>query len=308
MTSARVLFVDLDGTLTLENTFHVFIRAIGRHTGRRGVRLLGQFVLRRFLSRRRGGGLDRRIASKATLVQGFSRLPTALQQAVVDETVSLAMDAISPAVSEVIQEWRSAGAVIVLATAAPECYAREIARRAGLDDTICSRVDDAAWVENVGATKAAACERWLQQQSPALSHVVGVVTDHTDDVPLLRMAAQSYIQASEPTAVSIARLAGFDEGTWTVLDLTAPQPNGGWWFFVKGGLRGPIEDSEAYILLSKHRNCLVLTNRGWIVADGGYGSITPLRRIDRPFFPSVTQRSKMEVRTWLRRRILLMTH
>jgi phosphoserine phosphatase len=306
MPKRRVLFVDLDRTLVLENTFHVFLRALALIRGHGARIALLRYASHKLPTVRTRSAEARRIASKSRLMSWFAQLPADLRQGAIDRTVSSAVDAVSPQVTSIIDEWRADGAVVVLATAAPDAYVHSIAQTVKADHVISSREDTGLWRENVGAQKAEACKEWLKEQTP-IHAMVGVITDHADDIPLLRIADRAYIHASPQEAARLASLAALAPGHWETLDPTSPQPDGGWWFYVNG-LRGPLDDPEARILLSKWRDCLVYTNDGWVAARGGYRAIEPLKRRDPPMMPSVVQRARMEVETWLRRRILRMTH
>ena len=63
-----VLFVDLDGTLVLENSFHTFLRAAWQHGGSR-LRL--QFMLA-VLLRATGRGIHARLAMKRRVLSAFA--------------------------------------------------------------------------------------------------------------------------------------------------------------------------------------------------------------------------------------------
>jgi phosphoserine phosphatase len=307
MPSHRVLFVDLDGTLVLENTFHVFLRAVARIRGHSAPLALLRYAAHKLPIVRSGPSDVRRVQSKAHLMSWFARLPPEVQQRAVEETVSSANSAVSPPVIAVMDEWRAKGAVVVLATAAPDAYARDIARNVGADEVICSHERDGVWVENVGGQKAAACNQWLKRHQGD-GGLIGAVSDHADDVPLFQIADRAYIHAPTHKAASLAALAGLGHSRWWAIDPVSAQPGGGWWFYVRGRTWGPLEDPEARILLSKWRECLAYTGDGWIPANKGFRAISPVMRRDPPMLPSVEERTRMEVRTWLRRRMLRMTH
>lgn len=307
MTTHRVLFVDLDKTLVLENTFHVFLRALGRIRGHGAPVALSRYACHKLPTFAAGSREARRLRSKAQIMAWFAQLPAELRLSAIEKTVSSAVKAISSQVASTMEEWRTEGAVIVLATAAPDAYVRDIARSVKADHVICSHEDAGVWHENVGVQKAAACQDWLGRHG-ATESLIGAISDHADDIPLLQLANRAYIHATAQQATRIATLAGLENGRWSVIDPISAQPSGGWWFYVNGEPRGPLGNPEARILLSKWRDCLVYTKDGWIPARGGYRAITPELRRDPPMMPSVDARVKMEAGTWLRRRIMRMTH
>lgn len=307
MASHRVLFVDLDKTLVLENTFHVFLRALGRIRGHGAETALLRYASHKLLILNARTSEARRIQSKSRIMAWFAHLPAHVRARAIEETVASAVDAISPQVTSIMEEWRAQGAVVILATAAPDAYVFDIARHVKADHVISSQEESGAWLENVGAQKAVACQEWLRRHE-ITDGLIGAISDHADDISLLQMADRAYIHASARKAARLAALAGLEPDQWSVIDPSAAQAGGGWWFYVNRALWGPLGDAEARILLSKWRECLVYTSDGWVPARGGYRAISPVKRRDPPMMPAIDKRVKMEAGTWFRRRILRMTH
>lgn len=124
-----VLFVDLDGTLTMENTFHLLLLAIWRN-GSHGERArMGVLAARRVLDQR-----YRRVQMKRDVLRLVANSPRV--GTISARVVEQAVRALSEPVLQVARQYQRAGYRVVLATAAPSFYADRISQLTGLDDCI----------------------------------------------------------------------------------------------------------------------------------------------------------------------------
>jgi phosphatidylglycerophosphatase C len=129
-----------------------------------------------------------------------------------------------PAAQKSIWENRQSGARIVIATAAPEIYAREIGRQMGIDDVIATqhlrmagpprylaRFDG----ENCyGAEKLRRIELWFKEQKLQRQEcIITSYSDHPSDAPMLDWSDQAVLV----TRSAKLGQAAHDKG-WTVLD------------------------------------------------------------------------------------------
>ena len=119
-----------------------------------------------------------------------------------------------------IEADRSAGATLVMATAAPEFYAREIAARLGFDACIASlhrRTDDGGYSarlsdrNNYGAEKWRRVEAWLADKGLKRDDVtLTAYSDHASDAPLLEAADRGCFISANPESP----IAGCEVQDW----------------------------------------------------------------------------------------------
>ena len=80
----------------------------------------------------------------------------------------------------------------ILATAAPEVYAKEIATLYGFDYTLATPMPKyGKWQENIRDIKAKNLQHLLK--SLHVKELDAVVSDHHDDIPLMRLAKRVYL-------------------------------------------------------------------------------------------------------------------
>ena len=143
----EVTFVDLDGTLVLDNSFHIFTWALLSE---------GSWAVRRRLFWAFGRRLLRthnRVAMKRALLAAYASAPARVREAIVSRTLASLRRTLSAPVLAHIQARRELGPV-VLATAAAESYARPFAAELGLDDCIVVHTPDATFVARRGDENA----------------------------------------------------------------------------------------------------------------------------------------------------------
>jgi phosphoserine phosphatase len=279
-----VLFVDLDGTLVLENSFHAFLRAAWTHGDTRlRVQLLLAVGLRAIAA-----GSDARVAMKRRVLSAFCNASLVCQHRIVTATLARMRMTLSARVTAAVDRWRARGGEVVLVTAAPDCYARPFAEELKLADCLAtpSQVGP-QWKELFGSAKAEACRRWIEVHDNILGEI-GVITDHQDDVDLLRLADRAIVQASTRAFSHIASALGPDVDI-AHLDTVSGQDGGGIWLWFDGRPSGPYDRWETKTIMSKHRYALVYTGEGrWDRLRPNIDLAKVVRRIDCPETPSVT--------------------
>ena len=284
-----IVFVDLDGTLVLRNSFHLFLERLWSR-GSLGTRLrLCSAGAQRVLARRGG-----RLLMKRKAMSIFEQLAPSRQQAVLSDIAKALTAAVSPPVKQLMEEWRGRGATVVLATAAPRVYAEPFAVSMGCDGCLATpSASTEDWGELLGEAKARACLGWLA--SGGFTGPVVVVTDHEDDLPLMRIADEVVIHASPTVATRIEQRLPATVLT-TLIDPSADQLRGGAWLWIDGRLSGPHDKWELRTIMSKHRYALVFRADGtWERLTRGSHSNAALRE-EPPRLPEPFDRLRVAVR------------
>lgn len=304
----KVVFCDLDGTLVLDNSFHIFLSACWKFSSSAGRVGLAMRLAPRILGRIGGGhaGLKRRILNWVTSQSQD------WQDRVVAHTMARLRHTFSAPVLRHLDHFRAGGALVVLATAAPNLYASRLAVEVGADDCLATPTKPGpGWAELLGERKAQACAEWLERHMPPGSpRQIVVITDHSDDVPLLEMADMAVLQATSHAMdeivlrISAERAIGaYQPPTITRIDVLAPQHDegGGYWLWFDDRPEGPVDVWEIKTILSKHRHARIYAGNGrWRLIRPGE-PITPAeRRHDCPRPPGSRQRLIFH----LRRRVM----
>jgi phosphoserine phosphatase len=179
-----VVFVDLDGTYIHGNSFHLWLSHLVLGDSRVGIAVrLSIFVMvmlravRAISHSRLKQAVQQQLSSTATRSErSGAYFPGRLRRAVV------------PAVREGCLGCRDLGYRLVLATAAPAEYAVPFATLEGFDDCLATEfIQPAGWRELYRSVKAEACGKMLRSSGTG-QRQVGVVTDHLDDLPLMKLA------------------------------------------------------------------------------------------------------------------------
>lgn len=299
--NGTVVFCDLDGTLVLDNSFHVFLAtAWARGSMRLRFGLL-RAASARLLGRFGGGhaGLKRRV------LRCVSRLPEPERTTIVAATLERLEATVSGPISRILDAWRRRGARLVLATAAPDLYAAALARTRGMECLATKSDVGPGWSELLAGRKAEAC-RALLATGPR-GRVV-VLTDHPDDLPLIEIADEAVIQAPPQRYARMVAALGERSGalvsTRTELvhvDPTSAEDGGGYWLWIDDRPHGPLDHWEVRTILSKHRHALLYQGDGrWRRTGPGQELSGVASRRDCPMPPSSRQR----LLTHLRRRLV----
>lgn len=176
----RVIVVDLDGTLVNVNTFREYLLFTAKVlTGRLRflpvIRIMISVAMRKLRLVSHSAMKRRVLAATQSLVSGDD----------IDSFVRQLLQKVNIDLLNMLEKYRKEGCKILLATAAPGLYAREFADSLHLDGCVATPevADNASWRENVGTAK-------LDSVCDYISGIGGelavVVTDHYDDLPLLR--------------------------------------------------------------------------------------------------------------------------
>lgn len=168
-----VVALDLDGTLISGNSLHLYLRcglnsAIRQRRWRDLRGILGALLLRRL----------RRISHVEMKRRSLRHIPS--DAAIYYDFRSRALGKLRPEVMRIVSNFREEGAVILLASAAPDIYIPWIWN----GDFLAS---NAGGQECRGEEKRRRVEEYIASRGGRLE---AVVTDHADDLPLMRLAAE----------------------------------------------------------------------------------------------------------------------
>lgn len=308
MTGVRVpgvLFVDLDGTLLLDNSFHLFVWSLWLKGGSRLRWGLVKAAFVRLLACR-----DPRVRMKRSILHAFFRSPVDRRQAVVNHTLRKMTPTISRPVLERISSYRDKGWYAVLATAAPECYARPFAEILGLDDCLASPEVEYPedWFELIGARKAEACKAWAAGVVERAPVEIAAITDHPDDLPLLRLCSHVVIQAPPADAEELIHVLS-EKVSHEHIDPVGVDRTGGMWLWINDGPSGPFDEWEVRTILSKHRYALLYrSDMSWRRALPGQSLHDAATRLDCPRPPGARIRVSVAARRFVVRDLLGVYH
>jgi len=299
-----VVFVDLDGTLVLGNSFHEFLGALWRGGGAVARVLMVQAFLLRCAR-----GDSGRLAMKARLMRAFEGRSPERQDIIVGAVLGRLRRMVSTPVLQRVRDLSEAGWIPVLATAAPDFYARPFAEELGFfrDCLATPPVADVAWRELSGDAKADVCAEWLDARGGA--ERIAVITDHADDLPLLRQADLAVLQTwGEPLRNIQAALSPGKRVE--VIDPVAPQEGGGYWLWFDERLSGPHDEWELKTILSKHRYALLYTAppSRWVRIGPGVPFRDATKRVVSPPPPPLASRFAITLRRALVRDALRIFH
>ncbi len=301
----KVLFVDLDGTLVLDNSFHLFLWSIWVEGG---WKLRAALVCAGLTRAFRGG--NGRIRMKQRVLHAFAQAAPDRQRIVVQHTLAKMNRTVSRPVLARVSAYRGEGWLAVLATAAPECYARPFADALGFDDCLASPLvtTSEAWVELVGAQKADACRGWAKAASRGAIPEVVVISDHLDDLPLLRLASRVVLQATPDDAASL--IDGLSAGTQIEqIDPVGCDEQGGMWLWINDSPSGPYDPWEVETILSKHRYALLYRGDSrWGRVLAGDSLAGAALRVECPRPPAPRDRMSVAARRLIVRDVLGVFH
>jgi phosphoserine phosphatase len=300
----QVVFCDLDGTLVLDNSFHIFLASAWSLSGLAARFGLAARLAPRALGRA-GGGHG---AMKRRALVWFWQQKSSMRDAIVQHTIERLHYTLSQPVVALLDNLRQQGARIVLATAAPNIYAERMQTLIKAEACLATPSrPNPDWAELLGEAKARACRRWLNEQvGDESAPQVTVVTDHPDDLPLLRLADHAVLQGSARTIEQIeTMLRTYPDGKQTQITkidvLSGHDTGGGYWLWFDDRPAGPLNDWEMKTILSKHRHARLYVGAGlWQAIGPGQSFAAAVRRRDCPRPPS----SRARLAIHLRRRLL----
>ena len=294
--SDRLVFVDLDGTLLLANSFHMLLEAIVT------VRPAGWApALLRFFARRAAPGAGARTAAKARIIGYLDELGSDESDELRCRLLEQMQCVISEPVLQIVREEQERGATVVLATAAPFWYAAPASERLGFDAVLATTASS-PFVELGGEAKAAACREMIRSAGqPGTS--VHVITDHPDDCPLARLADELTVHGPA-NSVATKRLCQATDGVVGVVDPVGSESGGGIWLWVEGRFSGPLSPWDVCLAMTKNRYALIFDG-GWRRLRSKDDVAQARLRIRAPSAPSARERGalalrRLFVRRWLR--------
>lgn len=181
----RIAFVDLDGTFVRNNSFHLWLQHLAFAKSRFGavfrVRVLILVALRacRLISH---PSLKKQVQSL------FATQPAKVCAGVTAGFVMELRKEIVPAVRQLVERLHGADYQVVMATAAPSEYADVFALQSGFDKCLATLPPSSdGWTENYREAKARRCSLLMAENLSDGTGVI-VITDHLDDLPLMRLA------------------------------------------------------------------------------------------------------------------------
>ena len=180
----KAIAIDLDGTLCRRNTFNIFLRELLRSQAGRPsefARLAGWMTARKL-----------RIISHAEMKRHILSHAAAHDKALIGRATDIIVANANREVVALMKKCRADEYATILATAAPEVYASEVARRFGFDFCIATPTPVAGqkWEEARGTIKRDRILHVAADNSLALDIAV---SDHSDDKPMLMAARQAIL-------------------------------------------------------------------------------------------------------------------
>lgn len=195
----KALVVDLDGTLMDTNTFKeyiVYASIIALKKARVDLALI--FCILVFARKIRM--VSHELMKKYILLASKSLM----NENNLSEFVDTLWPKLNAKVLDMINQWFDTDVFVLLSTAAPESYASLIAMRLHLDGCCASQIPKRGlrWKENVRTVKCKNTLSFLDDHHAALEVML---TDHYDDLPLLRVPKNRNIIVN-PSAKTISCL------------------------------------------------------------------------------------------------------
>ena len=199
---AQVVVVDLDGTLVTVNTFREYLlfsaKTLVRSLHLPAVAKIMSAMLARKLRWISHSAMKRRVlVATQSLISDDD----------VDSFVRLLLSKVNVRVLDMLERYRKDGCNILLATAAPQLYACDLAASLHFDGCVATpEVTGPEWCENVGEAKLVSVRNYITGIGGELA---AVITDHYDDIPLLRYN-QGHNLLVNPSSKTIAALTAAD--------------------------------------------------------------------------------------------------
>lgn len=183
--SRKYIVVDLDETFIKGNTFHLWLRFL---VSKFLIKRLGFtikilfYVFLRFIRVIKHEKLKREILKLTILKKNEINLDEFVQKV---ETLAN-KDIINKLKNKALNQ------IWVLATAAPSIYSEVIANRYNFDFCIATRMNiDSEWKENIREEKFRNVKKLMD--SLHINSIDELYTDHSDDIPLMKVARETYL-------------------------------------------------------------------------------------------------------------------
>jgi phosphoserine phosphatase len=184
-----LVVVDLDGTLIPGNSFHAWLFYLGRWAVLSAHPMIALRLAR--LCLRRGTGS----VTHSDLKHGVLLLSSAVPAARVEEFSRRLARTVRPSVKALVRDAAHDGRAVVLATAAPAIYLGAVSAEIEATTTVGTPSPGVGpWRETKGEAKLA---RVLAEFGPQAA-IDLVITDHHDDLPLVRHSARALIVNPSP--------------------------------------------------------------------------------------------------------------
>jgi len=296
----------------MDNSFHVFIRQAMFFSSLIDRCSLAFAVSLRALGQLTGGheGMKKRV------LRWYSGISEENQQEITNSTLRSLQKTVSFPVISILEDLKAKGAILVLATAAPDFYARPISSYYGFRDCLASESSPTSkWVELLKERKATACEAWLMKHSAGATtsekfHIISI-TDHMDDLPLLAISNEVILHANTGTWQEIRnQLKRLRKAPiLRILDPEVEEMNGGFWLWYDDRPMGPMNKWELHTTLSKHRHAALYVGRGeWKRIQPGEDITSAIIRRTCPIPPSTMKRLMLKTNRYLMRDVLGIYH
>lgn len=194
----EALIADLDGTVVSCNSFTLFVRWFASWLARKGraVALMRVMVL---VACRKTRLLSHWECKRRILAVAGAHLPASDARRFGRSLKRY----LRPDALAVVDGFRHRGAVTVLATAAPDIYAESVAEMAGFDYCVATRrgYPECRASEKLRRVRELCAARGLT--------IAAVMTDHHDDLPLLRLSGvERYLVSPSARTLAIIRDSG----------------------------------------------------------------------------------------------------
>lgn len=218
----RIAVFDLDGTLSRRDLYLAFLMTVLRRRG--PARPLRAATLPLLTARYmlRGIGNDRLKAAYLDAILG-GRERGLLDGFAADFAADAVARQMKPAALERLAHHRTAGDVLLLASASLDLYVAPIARLLGFDGAVATRV---AWTPDGrvtgaldgpnlrGSAKLEAVREWIAARFPAAATIIAY-SDHESDEPLLAAAEEAFAVDPTPALAQIALRRGWPVMRWS---------------------------------------------------------------------------------------------
>lgn len=207
----KALAIDLDGTLLDTNTFRDYLSYCGQ-AATHSFRIDIAFKILWWVSLRK-----LRLISHSRMKQILLSSTTTFfhQKGLLDNFVEQELLHVNHKAQQLMEPYRNRGYLLILVTAAPDLYAHPIAENLHIDlccaTPLPSEVVIGKWKENVGEEKVNALKRLLKVHGAELEVVI---TDHEDDLPLIRYNKEGRNCLVNPAETTLKVLAKEENLNW----------------------------------------------------------------------------------------------
>jgi phosphatidylglycerophosphatase C len=218
MSEAPIAIFDLDGTLTVRDTFVQYLLSFGRRRRKVGAMSLFPFRVAGYLFK-----LTRDFELKQTLLRSFFAGVT--QQEIVEHTDRFCREwlpqNLHPVGMQRLREHLDRQHRVILLSASPNLYVPHVAEALGIAEAVCTQVE---FTDNVctgtllgenckGAGKVTAIQKYLNRERPGVeSYAYG---DSKHDLPVLRWVDSGFLISPRDAT----RVTGETEGKSAVVPI-----------------------------------------------------------------------------------------